>query len=80
MRIILLNRFKNTDLGALGFRKTAFLFCDYIDKNECQFMTEIKKGSPAVGGLSSASLSGSPKGGGNLLSHLVGQYHRRGRA
>ena len=79
MRIILLNRFKNTDLGALGFRKTAFLFCDYIDKNECQFMTEIKKGSPPDK-QSPASLTGSPKGGGNLLSHLVGQYHRRGRA
>ena len=39
----------------------------------------IKKGARQSAVLS-ASLSGSPKGGGGLLSHLVGQYHRRGRA
>ena len=38
-----------------------------------------KKGARHSRSLS-ASLSGSPKGGGGLLSHLVGQYHRRGRA
>ena len=41
----------------------------------------IKKKEPGTVAVSlTASLSGSPKGGGGLLSHLVGQYHRRGRA
>ena len=40
---------------------------------------DIKKGSPALA-TSLSSSSDSPKGGGNLLSHLVGQYHRRVRA